>query len=81
MDPKRFENAVNDMKMPKEEHNAWKMYGFLDKDEGPLDRESDVTRLKKEREKILQQNNDISAGLEKVETLLTLQTDIEKENR
>ena len=65
VDADKFETAMNDMEMPKEEHNAWKMYDFLDKNdkEGPLDRNSGVKRLKKEVEKILQQNSDISAGL------------------
>lgn len=56
MDPERFDTAIKDMEMPKEEHNAWKMYDFLDKTdrEGPIDRNSGVKTLKKEVEKILQ---------------------------
>ena len=47
---------MTDMEMPKEEHNAWKMYDFLEKPdkEGPLDRGSSLARLRKECEKVLQ---------------------------
>lgn len=81
LDPDQFSTALKNAEAP-EGHEAWKMYDCVDKPEGdPVNQKSNIRELAEELRKLLQQNQDISVGLSKVETLLSVQTEVERENR
>ena len=69
---------MKDMEMRPDSYPLWRKVEFLEKQDGDP---SSLEWLKKEKQKLLQGNKDLAAHLDKVQTLLRLQTDIEKENR
>ena len=85
MDKDRFAQALGDMATRPDNYQIWKDYDFLER---PADakqkdpkKSNDVDTLKHEIIKMKHENKDLAAELHKHQTLLKLQTDIERENR
>ena len=85
MDKGRFAQALGDMATRPDSYQIWKDYDFLErptdaKEKDPK-RSNDIDTLKHEIIKMKHENKDLAAELDKHQSLLKLQTDIERENR
>ena len=78
MDQTRGKNAINDVTMMMDANPIYGNYDFLEKGEPG---KSDKKSLQAEIDRMKHDNKDIAAELDKAQSLLKLQTDIEKENR
>ena len=79
MDEALHEQTLGDLKQKGESHAVWNGVDFIEGAEGaafdPL-RTDDIKLLKKEVQKLTQENKDFALELDKTETLLSLQMDI-----
>lgn len=82
MDPKAHADTMTDMHSKPENQPIWKDYDFLERPgkELPLAQRS-LKQLKDEVIRMKHENKDFAAELDKIQSLLKLQTDIERENR
>jgi len=85
MDKGRFAQALGDMATRPDSYQIWKDYDFLErpdkaKEKDPK-RSNNIDTLKHEIVKMKHENKDLAAELDKHQSLLKLQTDIERENR
>jgi hypothetical protein len=84
MNKDKYMEALGDMNPKDDQFPIWKEYDFLERD--PYQKDMDITKmdegqLKMEMSKLQHENKDLAAELDKSQSLLKLQTDIEKENR
>jgi len=85
MDKGRFAQALGDMATRPDSYQIWKDYDFLERPDNAKEkdpkRSNDIGTLKHEIVKMKHENKDLAAELDKHQSLLKLQTDIERENR
>lgn len=82
MDESKYAEARSDLAIRPESQPVWAGYDFLDRGT-KVDPQSstDLKYLKAEAARMKHENGDFAAELDKAQSLLKLQTDIEKENR
>lgn len=83
MDKTKYAEAMGDLVTKPESQPIWRDYDFLDRNTSSqhVQSSNDVKYLKNEAVKMKHENRDFAAELDKAQSLLKLQTDIERENR
>ena len=80
LDQNAYKDVTNDISVKPESQPIWKDYDFLERGTTPADA-GDLKSLKAEIIRMKHENKDFAAELDKAQSLLKLQTDIERENR
>lgn len=80
MNKDKYAEAVEDLQVKPDNYPIWKDYDFLERGQEVKD-PNDPKYLKNQITKLKHENKDFAAELDRVQRLLELQTDIEKENR